>query len=94
MQIVFGYFGILRRLGQKFGPYLMVEMLLPGGTLVALLLYLYQRRKPDIRRGLDGVVLAVTRTLASVFEPRVLVPVPAKRQSACRNRVPPMDYRA
>ena len=94
MQIVFGYFGIVRRFGQRFGPYLMVEMLLPGGTLVALLLYLYQRRKPDIRRGLDGVVLAVTRTLASAFEQRVLVPAPVKGQSACRNRVPPIDYRA
>jgi len=26
----------------------MVEMLLPGGTLLALLLFLYQRRKPVI----------------------------------------------
>ena len=78
MQIVFSYFGILRRFGQKFGPYLMVEMLLPGGTLLALLLYLYHRRKPDIRKGIEGAVLAMTRALASVFEPRVLVPVPAK----------------
>ena len=78
MQIVYSYLGILRRFGQKFGPYLMVEMLLPGGTLLALLLYLYHRRKPEIQRGIEGAVLAVTRALASVFEPRVLVPVPAK----------------
>jgi hypothetical protein len=30
----------LRRAVQRFGPYLVVEILLPGGTLVALLLLL------------------------------------------------------
>ena len=44
MQIVIGWLGILRRVGQKAGPYLMVEMLLPGGTLLALLLYLCRSR--------------------------------------------------
>ena len=29
---------------RKFGPYLAVELLLPGGTLVALALYLYRNR--------------------------------------------------
>jgi len=32
----------LSRLAQKAGPYLLLEMVLPGGTLVALLLYLHQ----------------------------------------------------
>ena len=36
---------ILRRLGQRLGPYLVLEILLPGGTVLALLLFLYQRRK-------------------------------------------------
>ena len=36
--------GTLRRWGQAFGPYLMLEILLPGGTLIALLFYLYRRR--------------------------------------------------
>ena len=92
MQIVFNYFGIVRRFGQKFGPYLMVEMLLPGGTLLALLLFLYRRRQPEIRRGAQGAVLAVTRMLASVFESRLLVPIPAKAalrvsKSASANRL-------
>jgi len=78
MQIVLSFFGILRRFGQKFGPYLIVEMLLPGGTLIALLLFLYQRRKSDIRRRVQCAVSAVTRTLAGVFEQRVLVPVPVR----------------
>jgi hypothetical protein len=32
----------LGRLGQ-FGPYLTIELLLPGGSLIALLLWLYRR---------------------------------------------------
>ena len=92
MQIVFNYFGIVRRFGQKFGPYLMVEMLLPGGTLLALLLFLYRRRRPEIRRAAQGALDAATRMLGSVFEPRVLVPVPVKAalrmsKSASANRL-------
>jgi hypothetical protein len=43
----------LRRLGRRLGPYLLVEMLLPGGTLFALLLFLYRRRSliADAPRG-------------------------------------------
>ena len=29
---------------RKFSPYLMIELLLPGGTLIALLLWLYRRK--------------------------------------------------
>ena len=36
---------ILRRLARKAGPYVMLEMLLPGGTLLALLLFMYRRRE-------------------------------------------------
>lgn len=39
---------ILRRLLARIGPYALVELLLPGGTLLALLLYLYRRRKGEI----------------------------------------------
>jgi hypothetical protein len=31
--------------GIKLGPYVLMELLLPGGTLFALLLFLHQRRK-------------------------------------------------
>jgi hypothetical protein len=78
MQIVMNWLGILRRFGQKAGPYLILEMLLPGGTLLALLLFLFQRRKPDIGRGAQRAALVVMRTLASVFEQRILVPVPIR----------------
>ena len=45
MKIISSGLAIMRQLGQKLGPYLMLEILLPGGTLFALLLFLYQRRK-------------------------------------------------
>lgn len=36
---------VLGNLLQKVGPYLLLEILLPGGTLLALLLFLNQRRR-------------------------------------------------
>src|ERR1700675_3772708 len=78
MRIVMSWFGILRRIGHKAGPYLMLEMLLPGGTLLALLLFLWQRRKPDIRRGAQRGVLVVRRALADVFEQRLWVTAPIR----------------
>ena len=44
-QFVIGQFELLRRFGAKLGPYVLLELLLPGGTLFALLLFLYQRWK-------------------------------------------------
>lgn len=35
---------VTRRLAVRMGPYLAVELLLPGGTLLAFLLYWYQRQ--------------------------------------------------
>ncbi len=45
MHIVMSRLGMLRRLGQSLGPYLILEILLPGGTLLALLLFLYRRKR-------------------------------------------------
>ena len=42
MELVATLLTALRRAVQRFGPYLVVEILLPGGTLVALLLLLYR----------------------------------------------------
>jgi hypothetical protein len=41
-----GPFELLRRFGARLGPYVLLELLLPGGTMFALLLFLYRRRKP------------------------------------------------
>ena len=59
--------GFLRRLAQGFGPYLVLEIVMPGGTLLALLLFLYRRRKPEAVAA-SRVVLAVTRTFASFVD--------------------------
>ena len=64
MKIVMNWLGILRKAGQKAGPYLVLEMLLPGGTLFALLLFLWQRRKPDFGSGAQRAVLVAMRALA------------------------------
>ena len=34
-----------RRFVQRFGPYVVIEAVMPGGSLMALALYLYRRRK-------------------------------------------------
>ena len=78
MQIVMSWLGLLRRFGQKAGPYLMLEMLLPGGTLFALLLLLYRRRKPGGAGGAAQAVAMAMRMLAGIFEQRILVPVPLR----------------
>jgi hypothetical protein len=36
---------MLRKSGREVAPYLMLEILLPGGSLVALLLFLYRRSR-------------------------------------------------
>ncbi|MGZ5093878.1 MAG: hypothetical protein ACXWCY_24430 [Burkholderiales bacterium] len=36
---------------RSLGPYLLIELLLPGGTLLALLLWLYQRRAGSMSAG-------------------------------------------
>jgi hypothetical protein len=52
MEIIVLGFEITRKLAFKAGPYLVVELLLPGGTLLALALYLYRRRasRQDVER--------------------------------------------
>ena len=92
MQKLVSWLGTLRKVGQKAGPYLMLEILLPGGTLLALLLFLCQRRKPEIERGARRAVDGLMRGLAGVFEWRIPVPVPIRVASGCRSRVPSNDY--
>ena len=50
MRRVMGRWATLRGFGRELGPYLVLEILMPGGTLLALLLFLYQRRKLDLSR--------------------------------------------
>ena len=61
MQRVIFILVALRRWAQKLGPYLMLEILLPGGTLFALLLFLYQNRKASLGSVASRSPLAMTR---------------------------------
>ena len=45
MEIVLGSWEALRRLVQRLGPYLLIEAVMPGGTLLALLLYMHRSRR-------------------------------------------------
>jgi hypothetical protein len=38
-------FEAISRWTRTLGPYLLIEVLLPGGSMIALLLFLYRRRK-------------------------------------------------
>ena len=58
------------------GPYLLLEILLPGGTLFALLLFYYQRRQGSGARlplphGVAVVMQAFDRAIAFTFDPVV-----------------------
>lgn len=44
MDFITGIAATLRRLGKQFGPYLLLELLMPGGSLMALALFLYRQR--------------------------------------------------
>ena len=93
MQSVINWLGILRRVGQKAGPYLVLEILLPGGTLLALLLFLYRRRNADAGGGAQRAVVAAMRKLSSMFEPglqpapiRLAIPVSKSHSATIRSR--------
>jgi hypothetical protein len=51
MEVFVTSLAMLRRLLVRVGPYIFLEIVLPGGTLVALLLYLYRHRKSSINLG-------------------------------------------
>ena len=57
-------FKIFGAMLQKAGPYLLLEILLPGGTLFALLLYLYRRQHNGAE--LPRVVFVVSRVIGKV----------------------------
>jgi len=74
MHIVVSRLGMLRRLGQELGPYLMLEILLPGGTLLALLLFLYRRSELDIGSRVSRTVLAGGLALARILQQAISLP--------------------
>jgi hypothetical protein len=63
----------LRRVGQRFGPYLLVELLLPGGSLVALALFLYREGKLGRSADLTAIARKFRRAVTDLFGKRMLV---------------------
>jgi hypothetical protein len=59
---------MLGRLLQKSGPYLLLELLLPGGTLFALLLFLYRRGHLPIVDDARRAVSAMGSTVGSEID--------------------------
>jgi hypothetical protein len=59
---------MLGRLLQKAGPYLLLELLLPGGTMFALLLFLYRRGRLPVLDDARRAVSAVTRAVGSEID--------------------------
>jgi hypothetical protein len=66
------------RLAQRFGPYVAIEILLPGGTLVALLLFLFRQwRAPAAGGGAspladaDAALVAIGRDVLDLVPLRV-----------------------
>ena len=70
MQTIINSLLFLRRWAQVLGPYVLLELLLPGGTLLALTLFLYRNGK-----------LGVGAVGRSPFLPRVMsISAIARRQ--------------
>ena len=80
MQSVVRSLGTLRRFVETFGPYLLLELLLPGGTLFAVSVFLYQRRKSYAGNETLRTAMGVVRSLMGTS------------QSCCRFRGSPNDY--
>ena len=54
MQWVVDRLIVFRRLASAFGPYLMVEIVMPGGTLLVVLFFLYRRWRAGASTGAAG----------------------------------------
>lgn len=66
MRVATGILGMVRRWGGEFGPYLMLEILLPGGSLLALLLFLHRRKSLASSR--NGVTAVTGRWAPWLFD--------------------------
>jgi hypothetical protein len=68
MQIVLMGLEILHRAGRKLGPYLLLEILMPGGTLLALLLFLYRRKRLPAGTNAPQTASTLSRVLGRIAE--------------------------
>ena len=65
----------LRRVGGKLGPYVLLELLLPGGTVFALLLFLHRRLKAG-PAGFAAPLASPPALVSAVYEAPVHAPSP------------------
>jgi hypothetical protein len=70
METLFIGLEMLRWLLSRLGPYVLLEIALPGGTLLALLLYLYRRRNSSIGRDLPLPPLRTAMASTPTFAER------------------------
>ena len=69
--------GLLRQLLYRSGPYLLLEILLPGGTLFALLLFLYRHTQVKARgEYAPRASVAATRVLGTLREEAIFLAPP------------------
>ena len=61
MDIVGRAVEMLCRVGQRLGPYLVLEILLPGGTLFALALFLFRSRTLRTGKSAPWTITALRR---------------------------------
>jgi len=50
--VVIGVLNACVKAGRALGPYLLIELLVPGGSVLALLLWCYRMRRARIARAL------------------------------------------
>jgi len=81
---------------QKLGPYLLLEIVLPGGTLIALLLFLYQRRQLAEGAATDMPIIASAMSAVRAVYQRISLQLKAPAPSPCRSctREPHMRTRS
>ncbi|HUH95375.1 MAG TPA: hypothetical protein VL742_19810 [Casimicrobiaceae bacterium] len=83
MQGLARYLGFARKLAQTFGPYLLVEILLPGGSLIALALFVYRQKRLPFGLELGAASARVRRLVnaAGILFGRMSIPGFAVRPS-------------
>ncbi len=77
-----------QRLVQAAGPYLLIELVLPGGTLIALLLYLYRNGHLRSLTDAGAIAVGVLRTAGRLFDQLALAWQPAGDTGAARSGRP------
>ena len=93
MRRLIDFLDTLRRFGQKLGPYLMIEILLPGGSLLALMLFLYQRRKAGVEGAVPRLIGTPIRLWTSLVPQGIFMAQPcyARSPRALRSAVEPRE---